>query len=282
MNIIIKNLTELSALHAAEALQREVWGIADLEVVHALEMIAVREAGGTVIGAFAEDLLIGFVYGFLGYEEGVVTIHSHLAAVQKEWRGQQIGFRLKLAQREQALSKGITRMTWTFDPLQSLNAHFNFARLGVTASKYRVNFYGAETSILVPGIGTDRFWAEWHLDSQRVTDRIGSARNISALTIEAAKALPLVDCVDNGAPRLNDSWLLRDGVEQPDLLITIPPDIGAVQRLNPAQAIAWREITRAAFTKAFSAGYEAIEFIRYERGGAYLLRPRAQTATKRS
>ncbi len=281
MTISIKSLTELSELHAAEALQREVWGISDLEVCHALEMIAVREAGGTVLGAFADNQLVGFVYGFVGFEDGIVTIHSHLAAVKKEWRGQQVGYRLKLAQRELALAKGITRMTWTFDPLQSLNAHFNFARLGVVAKKYKVNFYGAETSILVPGIGTDRFWVEWELDCQRVRDKTDGARNSSELATDASDALLLVDCASDGAPRSSDSlWQLTDTREH-SVLITIPRDIGAVSQLDPARAVAWREATRTAFVKAFSAGYEAVEFIRHETGGAYLLRPRQTKETGR-
>jgi predicted GNAT superfamily acetyltransferase len=275
--IIIRTLADLSEMRAAEKLQQEVWGIDDLETVHSAEMIAVREAGGTVIGAFARTELVGFVYGFVGFEHGRVTIHSHLAAVRSEWRNRQIGYRLKLAQRDDALRRGIQEITWTFDPLQSLNAHFNFARLGVVTADYRVNFYGAEMTILVPGIGTDRFWVSWRLDSERVRKKIAGQERQSEFSDEFSTTLPLVEMNADSSPRLNEQISLTGAADAPAVTIAIPHNIAALQQASTELAIAWREKTRAAFTSAFSAGYTAVEFFdlraQQPRHGKYLLRP---------
>ena len=68
---------------------------------------------------------------------------------------------LKQAQRERALTLGIQRITWTFDPLQSKNAHLNFAKLGTVSDRYKPDFYGPETSSLLHRNGTDRLWVTW-------------------------------------------------------------------------------------------------------------------------
>ena len=99
----------------------------DRDIVPLTEMVAVRDSGGQLIGAFAGDELVGFVYGFVAMEGGRTLHHSHLLAVKPSFRGADVGYRLKLAQRERVLAQGLTRITWTFDPLQSVNAHLNFA-----------------------------------------------------------------------------------------------------------------------------------------------------------
>ncbi|MFN0122165.1 MAG: hypothetical protein ACKV2V_16855 [Blastocatellia bacterium] len=264
-------------LHAAEQLQRDVWGCPDLEIVHHLEMKAVIAAGGVVIGAFAPgqngDTLIGFVYSFIGREQGEFTLHSHMAAVLPAWRDRQVGLRLKLAQRRGALEMGIKKISWTYDPLQSRNAHFNFARLGVVARKYLVDFYGADTAILVPGIGTDRFWAEWNLLDPRVMDKAEQPQHAAACDIPA-RAIPLVEMTVDGAPELQvENMAALGGTGEPaqSLLIAIPRDIAAVQAGDARLARAWRDATREAFVTALDAGYAVRDFARGAAHGVYLL-----------
>ena len=47
-------------------------------------------------------------------------------------------------------------MTWTFDPLQSLNAYLNFTKLGVVSNRYLPEFYGEDPSSFLHQTGTDR------------------------------------------------------------------------------------------------------------------------------
>ena len=168
--------------HAVEDLQKEAWGFNDLDIVPAATLVATQWAGGMVLGAFDGNLMIGFAYGFPAYEDGRASMHSHMLAVKPEYRNAQAGFNLKLAQRDFVLSKGLDEITWTFDPLQSLNAHLNFAKLGVISKRYIVNFYGESTSSpLHQGFGTDRLWVRWLLESDRVKRRIARDKPAAAI-----------------------------------------------------------------------------------------------------
>lgn len=148
---------------AVERLQKEIWSVEDREILPAIHMIAATAVGAILVGAFDDDELIGFVYGFPGFEGSKRIIHSDMLAVRNDYRDHGLGRELKLAQRERALAHGIDRITWTFDPLRAKNAYLNFAQLGVVADRYLRDFYGETTSPL-HSLGTDRLWVTWHLN----------------------------------------------------------------------------------------------------------------------
>src|SRR5687767_2319535 len=161
--IIIRDIETLDEMHEVESLQREIWGLSDLDVLPALALRPQKELGAILIGAFANGRMVGFVFGFPGILNGETIIHSDMLGVSNEYRSQNVGYLLKLAQRSAALALGVRRITWTFDPLQSRNAHLNFNKLGVIADRYLVNYYG-ETSSFLHRAGTDRLWVTWLLD----------------------------------------------------------------------------------------------------------------------
>jgi predicted GNAT superfamily acetyltransferase len=161
----IREIDGRDELQAVEALQKEVWACDDLDVVPAVHMIAARAVGAILIGAFDGADLIGFTYGFPGFEGAHRVIHSDMLAVRETWRDRGVGRALKLAQRDAAIARGIDRITWTFDPLQTRNAFLNFEKLGVTADRYLRDFYGHTSSPLHAG-GTDRLWVTWHLHAR--------------------------------------------------------------------------------------------------------------------
>jgi predicted GNAT superfamily acetyltransferase len=154
-------------------LQATVWGYSDGDLVPRRVFILADRIGGQVIGAFDGDVLVGFAMSLPGYRDGEPYLHSHMLAVLAEYRNAGLGRRLKLAQREDALARGIELMEWTFDPLQIKNAHLNVARLGAIARRYERDFYGPSTSPLQGGLATDRLVAEWWLRSNRVRQTIG-------------------------------------------------------------------------------------------------------------
>ena len=158
----IRELRGQVELRAVEELQKEVWGCSDLEVLPAIHMTAAREVGAILLGAFDAGTLIGFVYGFPGFEDDKRVIHSDMLAVRDAYRDRGVGRALKFAQRDHALGRGIDRITWTFDPFQPRNAYLNFTLLGVIADRYLRDFYGETSSPLHAG-GTDRLWVTWHL-----------------------------------------------------------------------------------------------------------------------
>src|SRR2546423_3140128 len=255
--IVIRDLDRLEDLRAVEALQKEGWGCSDLDVVPLTMLVATREVGGVLIGAYDRSELVGFVYGFPGYEDGRATHHSHMLAVKPAYRNHYLGYKLKLAQREAVLAQGIERITWTFDPLQSLNAYFNFAKLGVVAGTYKIDFYGEATSSFLHQLGTDRLWVSWILNSERVCKRLQSDQPQAPAAADGALTLVHVD--SESAPRRNISGKF---LGQKHLSIEIPANINDLQRRAPTLAVEWREATRWAFTEALRLGYFVAEFNR--------------------
>ena len=179
--IIIRDIERVPEMREVETLQKDVWGSNDLDVVPLTMLVASREVGAVLVGAYDESMLVGFVYGFPAYENGQVTHHSHMLAVRPSYRNHNLAYKLKLAQRERVLAQSIKRITWTFDPLQSLNAYFNFGKLGVLADTYKINFYGEATSSFLHQIGTDRLWVTWLLDGERVRQRLQTEKKESML-----------------------------------------------------------------------------------------------------
>ena len=267
-SIIIREIDSISEMKALEQLQKDVWGWDDLDTMPLMNFIVTREVGGVLIGAFEREKPVGFCFGFVGAHNGHIIFHSHMLAVLPQFREHGIGQKLKLAQREHALAKGFTCITWTFDPLQSLNAYLNFTKLGVVANEYRINFYGETTSsALHRFIGTDRLWVNWFLESERVRKRLECGKEPSHAELE--KHVSLVKMAPDGSPER------RALVNRDYLLIDVPADIGVLQQQHPELAVAWRDATRAAFKDALAAGYTVEEFYRIERegqsAGCYLL-----------
>jgi predicted GNAT superfamily acetyltransferase len=154
-------------------IQIVVWGYSEGDLIPKRAFIVAASIGGQVIGAFDDaqpggSAIVGFAMSLPGYREGRPYLHSHMLAVLPEYRNAGLGRRLKLAQRDDALARGIELMEWTFDPLEIKNAHLNLARLGAISRRYRRDFYGPSTSPLQGGLPTDRLVAEWWLGSPRV------------------------------------------------------------------------------------------------------------------
>jgi predicted GNAT superfamily acetyltransferase len=166
--IQIKRCTTLPDFHRCVEIQRAVWGESDLETEPYVTFVVANQTGGQVLGAFDGPIMVGFTMALVGIRDKTPYLHSHMTGVLPEYRDRKIGRFLKLFQREEALSRDIRLIEWTFDPLETRNAHFNLNRLGAIVRTYIPNFYGTTTSPLHRNLPTDRLLAEWHLDSARV------------------------------------------------------------------------------------------------------------------
>src|SRR5687768_5388208 len=272
--VIIRDIELISEMREVESLQKDVWECDERDIVPLTILIATRELGAILIGAFDGSLLIGFAYSFVGREDERMVHHSHMLAVRPTYRNLNLGYKLKLAQRDRALAQGITRMTWTFDPLQSLNAYFNFAKLGVLSDTYKINFYGEATSSFLHqiGSGTDRLWVTWPLDSRRVHERLQADRQSRTSNLERDRIACLVQVGPNNVPQRGQSSQVTG---QKYTSIEIPADINTLQRESPDLAVRWREATRWAFTEAIASGYVIKDFWGASRNdqavGVYLL-----------
>jgi predicted GNAT superfamily acetyltransferase len=155
----------------AVALQKAVWGYEDdTELIPARFFVVAVKVGGQAFGAYTEDgKLVGFLLAIPGLKpDGRAYLHSHMMGVLPEYRNAGIGKRLKMRQREDALSHGIELIEWTFDPMQLKNAWFNVEGLGAIARRYVRNQYGISSSALQGGLPTDRLVAEWWITVEKV------------------------------------------------------------------------------------------------------------------
>jgi predicted GNAT superfamily acetyltransferase len=240
--IVIRRCLTLEEFHACVELQREVWGEEPLEVEPRTMFVVAAHTGGQVIGAFADDLLIGFILAVAGVRDGRPYLHSHMAAIREAYRNQGIGRKLKLFQREEALQCGIAWIEWTFDPLEVRNAHFNLNRLGAVCRKYLPNLYGVTTSPLHRGLRTDRLLAEWYLEEPNVITKVdGLIGEVAGPTSPEYEGLNLPDV---------------EGT-----LITVPSEVpyGVGGELSGVTAL--QDQLRTEFTKWFGKGYVATALV---------------------
>ena len=241
-NIEIREVTAIEEYDACIRLQRDVFGLPDLEISPRRHLIVSHQAGGWTLGAFVEGKLVGFVHHLAAVRGEEISGYSHMMAVAAEYQDRGIGARLKWAQRARALNEGRELIRWTFEPTRARNAHFNLNRLGVVVRDYAVNFYGtdyvtnpAEKAAGVSGMDSDRVFASWELRSPRV----------EASAAGAEYSLP-----------------------DPDRTIEIPADYSALLKSDPAAGKREQMRVREEFLKALGDGLVCRAF---ERGAA---RPR--------
>lgn len=262
---------------AVEQLQREAWGLVEVEVVPHHLLLTAQKNGGVVLGAFErlpqkeKEQLIGFVFGFVGLSrDGRLKHCSHMAGVAPAFQGRNVGYRLKLTQRQHVLAQGMDLITWTLDPLESRNARLNFHKLGVTCNVYLRDLYGGMRDELNVGLPSDRFRVAWHVASDHVTDRLGDDWTGPSLAALQADGVPILNRALPGDPPRPPQTALP--VEEDMLLIQIPAHFQAIKTADMGLARAWREHTRDLFEAAFARGYTAIDLLFENEQSCYLLR----------
>jgi len=156
--MMIRELTLPEEFEWCMDLQRDGFGWSDIELMPMRFFIVSRHIGGLVLGAFEAGKMVGFLSAIPGLRDGEPYWHSHILAVSSAHRDSGIGTRLKYAQKDHAIQRGIRLIEWTFDPLMSRNAYLNIEKLGVIVRRYYPSFYGNDR---------DRLVAEWWLDRPR-------------------------------------------------------------------------------------------------------------------
>jgi len=263
--IVIRPLQSSQDYRAFEALQKEVWGNSISEVISSSMAAIVQKIGGIAAGAFDESgQMVGLVFGFTGYKDGLLVHWSHMLAVREGLRNSGVGRQLKLYQRERLLTLGVDEVYWTFDPLVARNAFFNFNRLGVSANEYVVDMYGpGDDSELFRGLGTDRLVVVWRISKEYIKSALEGRPTFDPRPY--AKT-PVV--VSRGVEDDQTSPpVLRKDVHEERIRIEIPPDIHLVRDTSTSAASSWRSMTRTAFQCALVDHYEISGFYRDETSG---------------
>jgi len=271
-DITVRLLCSLDDFRRCVQITREVWGDSELETEPYITFVIAHHTGGQVLGAFDGDLMVGFTKAFIALHDKTPYLHSHMAAVVPSHRDRRVGRQLKLAQREDALRRDIRLIEWTFDPLETKNAHFNINRLGAVSRHYIPNFYGITTSPLHRGLPTDRLLVEWHLDSKRV---------IAAINDLAPEPRECPAHVHVDRPETQPLWTpgQSSSKSSPLLPAQAPAADPSTPGSEPAESRSVTELIelqsrlRTSLTDWFAKGY-AITGVRFTRSGAdYCLSP---------
>lgn len=113
--------------------------------------------GGVALAAMRDEQLVGFSFAIAANDDGLFSCGL---AVDPSCRGQGIGRRLKLAQRERALAQGRTHIRWTADPLSASALTLYLAGLRARLVAYEAELYAAVRPAPVP---PDDVVIEWPL-----------------------------------------------------------------------------------------------------------------------
>jgi predicted GNAT superfamily acetyltransferase len=241
-------------------IQREVWRFADIDIVPPPMILATDHCGGITLGAYNSlGEMIGFVTSVLGREDKRLLQHSHMLAVRQAYRNFDVGYKLKLAQRRETLRRDIDLITWTFDPLQPLNAYFNLGKLGASAGVYSENFYGETTSLLHYGLPTDRFITRWDLESPVVDKRLETGPPRHDLRKELKK-YTIINRLEDVAPGMTTSSPVKLNCSDDILLFEIPYNLPDIKNRNLGVALEWQGKMRQVFRAYFKKGYAATDF----------------------
>ena len=237
--IEIRALSTNNEFAQAVDLQKRIWNFADIELLPVRLFVVANKVGGHSFGAYDDDRMVGFLLAIPGIKHGADGyLHSHMLGVLPEYRDRGLGRIMKLRQRDDAISRRIELVEWTFDPLEIKNAFFNMERLGAIVRRYVENQYGTTSSPLHGGLPTDRCTAEWWVSSDRV------------------KAILAGEPPD------------RSGVEE---RIEVPNDIAEIRRSDPKCAREIQKAIAAQFHRHLDRDLAVIGFERTEKAGVYLL-----------
>ena len=269
-NFAIRSFETTEEFRECVRFQEEIWGAGFSERVAVAVLKVSQRLGGITAGAYDEQgRLAGFVYGMTGVENGEIVHWSDMLAVRRDLQDSGLGVRLKAYQRERLLEMGITRVHWSFDPLESKNAHLNLNKLGAVAHEYVQDMYGQTDSPLHRGIGTDRLVPTWTLDSERVVRRLVKGRSGPEPGADegAVSAFEVVE--RHGLPMPTEPDL---GLEAPRVLVPIPTSVQGIKGKSLNAAVQWRHATRAVLSSLLARGYEVRELYRRPAYSEYLLK----------
>jgi predicted GNAT superfamily acetyltransferase len=238
--ITIRSLDKAEEMKVCVELQQRIWGYSEIDTVPDQMFIVAKKTGGQVMTACDGGKPVAFALAFAAAREGLTYLHSHMVGVLAEYQNRGVGRLLKLAQRQDALNRGINLIEWTFDPLQLKNAHFNIEKLGAIVRHYIPNLYGRTSSLLHAGLPTDRLVAEWWVRSRRVENALAGVRRAKSPAPEG---------------------------------ISIPAGIREICRDEPRTAEKIQTNVRDRFLALFSDSRAAVGFEFNAEEGTYLLEP---------
>lgn len=270
--ISIKALSTLEELKQVQKLEQDVW---QMDPIPLHQTVTAIKNGGVMLGAYASNKLVGFNYGFPGFVEGKIYLCSHMMGITKDYQRMGLGEALKLKQKEIALQLGYSVIIWTYDPLESLNAYLNLAKLRGIGATYIENCYGEMNDTLNKGLPSDRFQVHWNIQSKYVQTEQ------SSIDLPFKNDRIILKAVVNtqGLPELSDHFSMKSIKEKIEhsyldgegYWLPIPDNFQQLKRVDNALAIDWRLKTREVIKCMLEKNYVAINLLKTNRGIHYYL-----------
>lgn len=254
----IRKLETNEDMRLIQTLEREVWA---MEPIPTHQTVTASKNGGILVGAFWQEKLVGFCYGFAGFKEGKTYLCSHMMGIHPDHQSQGIGYELKQEQRRIAQTVGYDLITWTFDPLESRNAYLNTSRLFGICRTYLENCYGDMDDGLNKGLPTDRLQIEWWISSERVEKEWQSetVRFVQPIGVAvSASSYPVFKSGSDGLP------LDAEGIEIP-----VPQNFQSIKKEDFELALDWRFKIRQVFQQLFANGFALVSVRKADDGVHY-------------
>lgn len=257
--ITYQALTSMEEMEEVHDLQANIWGKNAAVPTHQTST-AVKN-GGIIIGAYDKEQLVGFSYGFAGFQDGKSYLCSHMLGIAKGYRSKRIGETLKQKQREIATSKGYDMMKWTFDPLETRNGYLNLTKIHGICDTYIENCYGHMQDGLNKGLPSDRFEIHWYLTSPHVTKK-------QIPVMENPTSLNSIFYNEEGLPVFKTTDITA--LTEPIYSLHVPTDFQGLKAQDHKLALDWRLQTRPQFQRLFQNGYAAVHIKKHETYASYI------------
>jgi predicted GNAT superfamily acetyltransferase len=239
--VTVRDLNGMAEHVAMIALFDEIWR-SSVPLMSLEHTRAMGHTGNFLAGAFDDDNdLIGACIGFFSAPPGD-SLHSHIAGIHPATHGRAIGFAIKLYQRAWALQRGLTTITWTFDPLIRRNAYVNLVKLGAFPQEYMIDFYGEIDDAVNAGHGSDRLFVKWNLTADTTEACCAGKRlTVSPDVLDDPGLVIALKEPANGEIYVAPASV-RDVASV--LLVQPPADIETLRKTDPGLAKQWRMAMR--------------------------------------
>ncbi|MBM7704403.1 GNAT family N-acetyltransferase [Metabacillus iocasae] len=257
-SLVIRSLHTVEELEQVYELESLIWSPEDAVPVN--QTITTVKNGGFLLGAYLTDKLIGFQYSFPGFDGENLYLCSHSLGLHPDYRSLGIGEKLKIAQKQTAIEKGYNLITWTYDPLETVNGNLNLHKLQAVCSTYIKNAYGDMDDNLNAGLPTDRLLVQWWIKDLE-NQKIKSYDSSISKTIETSS---------------KGKYLVPEQVditkEENTLYVPVPGNFQEMKQEHFQLALQWREATRQVFTHYLRAGWIVTDLVKDLKQHAYVYR----------
>lgn len=265
-SIFIKSLSTIEELQQVQKMEREIWSMEPIPLHQTLTAI---KNGGVILGAYDENTLVGYNYGFPGFVDGHLYLCSHMMGILKPYQKKGLGKALKLMQKEIALKLGYSSIYWTFDPLESINANLNLTKLRGIGAVYIENCYGDLDDSLNQGLPSDRFQVHWNIQSDHVNN-VEPQMKKDFDFLDKNSILLHSHINTHGFPELNDHFSIEN-MDQSSIgyFLPIPENFQTLKRDDISLALDWRLKTREVIQYMLSEAFVAAALHKTDQGVHY-------------